>query len=392
MAAKFVAAALGLIGALCLLASNAGVFGMTEEHRVEEYHKRGYRWPLEEMVPNTPGWRRIMERRFEQVSRVEDTNDKYNGWMGFITSALVASNYTENGWGLTRAPEHITKRLQERLHKSLEVKKIVSEGTCGSAEDDQGSCVKREIVEPNGMKEHYINVIGGEDDSRPIMVSDHQDNKDILEEMKPMFEWWSGLELVGSIAYGIRAYRNDSNLLMHIDKSSTHVISGIFHVDRSDDAEPWPIVIEDLQGNTNQVYLAPGDILFYESSKCFHGRPQTFIGSYYASLFMHYRPVDFDQRAIGNEIHYAIPEHWADTPPPLKGLDKMDVIGTSFREPDCKNVLCSLDETNEQSKHTVNWFGPAREGMIATTGWDPTTLSPPSDEVSEKKILGGEEL
>eukprot|EP01083_Nonionella_stella_P309172 1093872_1 len=95
---------------------------------------------------------------------------------------------------------------------------------------------------------------------------------DILEEMKPMFEWWSGIDLEGSIAYGIRAYRNDSNLLMHIDKSSTHIISGIFHVDRSEDAEPWPIVIEDFRGNTNQVYLEPGDVLFYESSKCFHGR------------------------------------------------------------------------------------------------------------------------
>ena len=83
----------------------------------------------------------------------------------------------------------------------------------------------------------------------------------------------SGIELQPSIAYGIRAYRNDSNLLMHVDKSTTHVISGIYHVDRSDDAEPWPIVIEDFRGNTNQVYLAPGDVLFYESSKCFHGRP-----------------------------------------------------------------------------------------------------------------------
>ncbi len=62
--------------------------------------------------------------------------------------------------------------------------------------------------------------------------------------------------------------------------------SGIYHVDHSEDSEPWPIVIEDFQGNVNQVYLESGDILFYESSKCFHGRPQTFIGSYYASIFM----------------------------------------------------------------------------------------------------------
>jgi hypothetical protein len=206
-----------------------------------------------------------------------------------MASALVASNYTENGWGLTRAPEHITKRLQERLYMTLGVAKKIETRRC----DDSGEeCLvsEEEVLEPIGWgarKEHFIDVIEAEDHARPIMINGEDgENDDILREMQPMFEWWSGIELRPSIAYGIRAYRNDSNLLMHVDKSSTHVISGIFHVDRSDDAEPWPIVIEDFQGNTNQVYLAPGDVLFYESSKCFHGRPQKFIGSYYASLFM----------------------------------------------------------------------------------------------------------
>eukprot|EP00571_Detonula_confervacea_P016403 CAMPEP_0172303236 /NCGR_PEP_ID=MMETSP1058-20130122/4802_1 /TAXON_ID=83371 /ORGANISM="Detonula confervacea, Strain CCMP 353" /LENGTH=402 /DNA_ID=CAMNT_0013013977 /DNA_START=57 /DNA_END=1265 /DNA_ORIENTATION=- len=355
---------------------------MSEDHRMEEYHKRGYKWPLEKVVPDTPGWKRIMNRRFEQIERIEDATAKYNGWMGFITSAIVATNYTENGWGLTRAPEHITKKLQERLYKTLEVKIKGEKKECNHA--DEGECVgsEQDIVEPTGQgarKEHFINVIGGEDDARPIMISDHLDNRDILEEMKPMFEWWSGVELEGSVAYGIRAYRNDSNLLMHIDKVNTHVISGIFHVDRSDDAEPWPIVIEDFQGNTNQVYLAPGDILFYESSKCFHGRPQTFIGSYYASLFMHYRPVDFAADSISDETHYAIPEHWHKTSPPKEGLDEMVVVGTSFKEPNCKNLLCALDETHEQNQRLVNWTGPAPKGTIVTAGWDPETMTPPKE-------------
>ena len=139
--------------------------------------------------------------------------------MAFITSAIVATNYTENGWGLTRAPEHITKRLQERLHKNLEVIELESE----EAERGDGDGKQKKTV-IQGKKEHYINVIGGEDHARPIMISDSRDNANILQEMKPMFEWWSGVELEGSIAYGIRAYRNDSNLLMHVDKSSTHVI------------------------------------------------------------------------------------------------------------------------------------------------------------------------
>merc|ERR1719287_387615 len=97
---------------------------MMESDRMEEYRKRGYKWPLEKVIPDTPGWRRILDRRFEQIERVEDSNDKYNGWLAFMTSAIVATNYTENGWGLTRAPQHITRRLQERLHKTLEVTRI----------------------------------------------------------------------------------------------------------------------------------------------------------------------------------------------------------------------------------------------------------------------------
>ncbi len=84
---------------------------------------------------------------------------------------------------------------------------------------------KKKIPQGQGTrKEHYINVIGGDEDSRPIMIQDYRENDEILMEMKPMFEWWSGVDLEGSIAYGIRAYRNDSNLLMHVDKSSTHII------------------------------------------------------------------------------------------------------------------------------------------------------------------------
>ena len=83
---------------------------------------------------------------------------------------------------------------------------------------------------------------------------------------------------------------------MHVDKSNTHIISCILHVDHDDDpeSEPWPIVIEDFQGNTNEVVLESGDMLFYESSKCLHGRPTRFKGKWYSSIFVHYYPKDWD--------------------------------------------------------------------------------------------------
>jgi hypothetical protein len=88
-----------------------------------------------------------------------------------------------------------------------------------------------------------------------------------LSELQPILEAWAGMPLIPAIAYGFRLYRNESSLWMHIDRTQTHVISCIYHIDSSDNAQPWPIVIEDYIGNTNQVILKPGDILLYESAK-----------------------------------------------------------------------------------------------------------------------------
>ena len=38
--------------------------------------------------------------------------------------------------------------------------------------------------------------------------------------------------------------------------------------------EPWPIVIEGYDGRSVEVDLQPGEMLFYESAKCIHGRPR----------------------------------------------------------------------------------------------------------------------
>ena len=36
-------------------------------------------------------------------------------------------------------------------------------------------------------------------------------------------------------------------------------------------------------------------MLLYESAKLPHGRPQPLHGRHYASVFLHYRPVDWDE-------------------------------------------------------------------------------------------------
>jgi hypothetical protein len=71
---------------------------LNEDDRLNEYHERGYQWPLPEVNPNTPGWTKIYDRRMEQLNSIEDIGERYNGWIQTIGSGLVAPNFTEFGY------------------------------------------------------------------------------------------------------------------------------------------------------------------------------------------------------------------------------------------------------------------------------------------------------
>ena len=87
--------------------------------------------------------------------------------------------------------------------------------------------------------------------------------------------------------YGFWLYKNLSQLYMHTDKIQTHILSFIYHIGSSKDLEPWTIYIESFNdGETYEVVLSPGHILFYKLTKCFHGRPKPFIGTWYTSIFV----------------------------------------------------------------------------------------------------------
>ena len=83
---------------------------LREPDRLKEYHARNYSWPLPHFVPDTPGWRRLMSRRFEQVERIPDvtskekskTEERYWAWVGAMISALVVPNFTGESMFLFR--------------------------------------------------------------------------------------------------------------------------------------------------------------------------------------------------------------------------------------------------------------------------------------------------
>ena len=103
-------------------------------------------------------------------------------------------------------------------------------------------------------------------------------------------------------------------MAMHVDRANSHVISAVMHIARDYGVETggWPIEIVDFDGNQQEVELQPGQMLLYESSKCYHGRPKPFKGKYYASAFMHFKPkhgwvFDNDHRVGAVPPHFNSP-------------------------------------------------------------------------------------
>jgi len=328
---RIVAVLLLLIQILGLISFTSNA--LTEEYRTEQYHKRGYRWPPSFFIPNTEGWAKLASRRFEQAAFVPTTKEKYDLWIQSVSSAYIQPNFTETGWGLTRAPQDLVDTLRDTIRGAY----------------DEGDY----------RSEHHVEVIDGK---QPLFISRPKLTRRVLYELEPLHEAWAGIDLKPHTAYGFRLYQNESSLLMHVDKSDTHIISCILHIDSSDDAEDWPIVIEDFYGNTNEVVLTPGDMLFYESSKCFHGRPSKFIGSWYSSIFVNYYPADpaWMEEDHHLEGHYGVPLNWHEEPDWEQQSPTAEVIGTSLREPECEDNWCEL-------QNSVKWKGPAEFDYIITT-------------------------
>jgi len=305
---------------LTLCSTIEEVHGLIESERMAEYHERGHNWPPrpEDYTPSTPGWQKSNKRRIDQLRSIKDTGESYDAYMVTVHTALNCKNFTENGWGLTRAPQHIIDLLLESLHNGME----------------------EQMIHPSyEARSKAIQIT----DKRPYFIEQPELNNYIVNSLLPLHEAWSGVKLVPNNAYGLRVYRDGSNLNMHVDKTSTHIISSILHVDHGDNDEPWPIIIEDFQGNTNEVNLESGDMLFYESSKCMHGRPKKMRGGWYSSLFIHYHPEDWDANKVNMDNHYRIPSTWNSyTPRRAGGIEHLTGIESSFVESECEDQWCAL--------------------------------------------------
>ena len=98
--------------------------------------------------------------------------------------------------------------------------------------------------------------------------------------------------------------RTGAWLATHLDRIDTHVISVIINVAQK--GGQWPLLIPDHLGNQHKIFLSPGQMLFYESAKLPHGRPQAFTGEYYDNIFVHFKPAGKNWWRSGGDVQEEI--------------------------------------------------------------------------------------
>ena len=259
----------------------------TEQERVKLWYEAGNHWPPT-WQEETDGMKRLMEHREKEIMAIPGADERWENWMQYTQSRLVPK-FTPKGFLVTKTPKAVAEKL----------KNVVD------------SCIARfDSLETEGD----VNAIYSPEDLRPKFCNIGSLANEVMSDLQGVHEGWvNGMKLVPTSAYGVRLYQNGSSLVMHYDKMHTHVSSSIVHIahEYDDPKEQWPIQIEDHDGALHSVNLKPGQMLFYESAKCLHGRMKTFRGKYYGSIFVHYKPVD---KSIWNydveQVIAAVPPHW----------------------------------------------------------------------------------
>jgi len=262
----------------------------TEQERVQIWHQRNNTWPPI-WQPESEKLRKHFADREKELLRLPGADERWENYMQFTSSRMVP-RFTEQGFDVIQTPAHVQEKLKKAFDQALL-----------DWDNIRNEAIIDVLYTPIPSK--FINLLGLD--------------REIHQDLLPLHEEWAGgMKLIPTSVYGIRANRNGSSLVMHYDKIETHVISSIVHIahEYDNDDEPWPIEIEDHDGVLHAVNLEAGQMLFYESSSCLHGRRQIFKGKYYASIFMHYKPADdrvWDTTKLNiEEVIANVPPHWMD--------------------------------------------------------------------------------
>ena len=178
-------------------------------------------------------------------------------------------NYTKQGFSKASLPAPLLKKIQDFYSKNLH------------SQTDES--VPGDFITSSNKRKNKISI---------LVDLSAELREEIHDTLKTMMESWCNKELVPTFVYGIRSYQRGAALKCHQDRVETHIISAIINVDQKVD-EDWPLSIDDNYYRNHEVFLQPGEIIFYEGGRLSHGRPKPLNGDFFANIFCHFKPLDY---------------------------------------------------------------------------------------------------
>jgi len=128
-------------------------------------------------------------------------------------------------------------------------------------------------------------------------------------------------------------------------------------VAQGDIREPWPVEIYDHANRLHEVIMQEGDIVYYESAKCLHGRMKPLRGAFYVNLFAHYRPI--------GDPEWFLRDNPTTTPEPIIDISTSD---TASKMPFLSEPLTTLEGPDSLMEHWRK-VSPAEQEINAVTEW-----------------------
>jgi prolyl 4-hydroxylase len=219
----------------------------------------------------------------------------------YIITAWIRENDWNGAEDNRLAQEHMVKK-SHTFSSALDFPKLTKNGFEVFKFDDKlfNDCVEGIIsVADKSYKEEYAgkdNTQPGSSTIYPIWEIPNLTNK-IHDYLLPKLEAWCGEELEKTFIYGFRNYHKNSSLILHTDRIETHQISAIIMMSKDlrcgcgykEFGDDWALQIKGHDGETNEIFFEPQDMVFYESAVCEHGRIKPFEGKDYVNFYVHYK-------------------------------------------------------------------------------------------------------
>ena len=260
----------------------------------------------------TSGWKEWLEHNIEKGC---DKNELYSILYheGFHPEKIASEmDARVDSFKLQPQKEQSSKEeeIQSMVHAFRSAHKEIPKYTgIGFKKDMLDSSLHQKILgfyQKNSDSLQIENVAGGYIETEGAGSASHtiempnELRDEVHQSLLQKAESWSGIKLLPTYVYGVRIYNRGAILKPHRDREETHIIGVIINIDQKVDV-PWGLEIDDHKSKNHEIFLSPGEVIFYESATLDHGRPAPLNGEKFVNVFCHFMPF-IENGEIDNEV------------------------------------------------------------------------------------------